>query len=118
MTRVKTAVMSLSGGMDSTALLLRLIREGYDVYAISYNYGQKHIIEPDRAKANIEYLSENNFYVNHQLIDLSSAMSLFASSLIDKNTDVPEGFYEEEQMKSTVVPNRNAIFHQYCMGMH
>ena len=113
---MKTAVMSLSGGMDSTALLLRLIREGYDVYAISYNYGQKHIIELDRAKANIEYLSENNFHVNHQLIDLSGAMSLFASSLIDKNTDVPEGFYEEEQMKSTVVPNRNAIFSSILYG--
>ena len=108
--------MSLSGGMDSTALLLRLIREGYDVYAISYNYGQKHIIELDRAKANIEYLSENNYHVNHQLIDLSGAMSLFASSLIDKNTDVPEGFYEEEQMKSTVVPNRNAIFSSILYG--
>ena len=70
--------MSLSGGMDSTALLLRLIREGYEVYALSYNYGQKHIIELDRAKANIEYLSENSFDVNHKLIDLSSAMTLFA----------------------------------------
>ena len=83
---------------------------------LSYNYGQKHIIELDRAKANIEYLSENSFDVNHQLIDLSSAMSLFASSLIDKNTDIPEGFYEEEQMKSTVVPNRNAIFSSILYG--
>ena len=102
--------------MDSTALLLRLIREGYEVYALSYNYGQKHIIELDRAKANIEYLSENSFDVNHQLIDLISAMSLFESSLIDKDSDVPEGFYEEEQMKSTVVPNRNAIFSSILYG--
>lgn len=102
--------------MDSTALLLRLLREGYDVYAISYDYGQKHIIELDRAKANIDYLTSNNFDVNHKLIDLSSAMSLFASSLIDKSIDVPEGFYEEEQMKSTVVPNRNAIFSSILYG--
>ena len=39
------AVMALSGGMDSTALLIRLISEGYEVSCVSYDYGQKHIIE-------------------------------------------------------------------------
>ena len=41
------SVMSLSGGMDSTALLLRMISEGDDITCISYDYGQKHVIEID-----------------------------------------------------------------------
>ena len=50
------AVMSFSGGMDSTSLLLRLIKEGYKIDCISFNYGQKHKIEIERASLNISYL--------------------------------------------------------------
>ena len=50
------SVMSLSGGMDSTALLLRMIAEGDDITCISYDYGQKHLIEIDRARDNVSYL--------------------------------------------------------------
>ena len=52
------SVMSLSGGMDSTSLLLRLLAEGSKVTCLTYDYGQKHSIEIDRSKNNIEYLSE------------------------------------------------------------
>ena len=48
------AVMAHSGGMDSTGLVLRLGADGYKVSCISYEYGQKHRIELERAKANIE----------------------------------------------------------------
>ena len=110
------AVMSFSGGMDSTSLLLRLLQEGYKIDCISFNYGQKHSIEIDRAKKNISYLNDNGYILEHKIVDLSSAMSLFHSSLTDKGLDIPEGFYEEEQMKSTVVPNRNAIFSSIIYG--
>lgn len=113
---MKRAVMALSGGMDSTALLMRLLDAGYTVDCLSYNYGQKHSIELERAKANILYLSENNIKVEHKIIDLSSAMGVFESSLIEGGKDVPEGHYEAEQMKSTVVPNRNAIFASILYG--
>ena len=113
---MKRAVMALSGGMDSTALLMRLLDAGYTVDCLSYNYGQKHSIELERAKANILYLSENNIKVEHKIIDLSSAMGVFESSLIEGGEDVPEGHYEAEQMKSTVVPNRNAIFASILYG--
>ena len=112
---MKTAVMALSGGMDSTSLLLRLIREGNSVYTIGFNYGQKHIVELERAEQNIAYLEKNGYKVIHKVVDLSSLMSMFSGSLTSKE-EVPTGHYEEEQMKSTVVPNRNAIFSSIIYG--
>lgn len=108
--------MSLSGGMDSTSVLIRLINEGYKIDCLSFNYGQKHVIEIEKAIENIAYLSEKGYQVKHQIIDLTSAMSIFHSSLTNEEIIVPEGHYEETQMKSTVVPNRNAIFSSIIYG--
>jgi 7-cyano-7-deazaguanine synthase len=110
------AVMALSGGMDSTGLLLRLLEQGYNVSCLTFNYGQKHAIEIDKAKNNIQYLLDNGIKVEHRISDLSSIMSLFHSSIITNEENIPEGFYEEEKMKSTVVPNRNAIFTSVMYG--
>ena len=73
---MKIAVMALSGGMDSTSLLLRLLNEGYQVNCISYEYGQKHRIEIDRSVLNIEYLKSHNFDVVHEIVDLQGAMTV------------------------------------------
>ena len=108
--------MALSGGMDSTSLLLRMLARGSEVTCISYDYGQKHVIELDRASANIDYLSSKGYVIEHFVVDLSSTMSLFESSLTDSKRLIPEGHYEEEQMKQTVVPNRNAIFSSILYG--
>ncbi len=108
--------MALSGGMDSTGLLIHLLAKGYTVSCISYEYGQKHRIELERAVANIEYLKDNGFNIEHKIADLSSAMSLFHSALTSDDVEIPEGHYEEEQMKATVVPNRNAIFASILYG--
>lgn len=110
------AVMAFSGGMDSTALLIRLISEGYKISCLSYDYGQKHVIELEKGRSNISYLREKGYEVRHQVIDLKSAMSLFNSALTKKEIAIPEGHYEEEQMKQTVVPNRNAIFSSILYG--
>lgn len=114
--RLMRAVMAFSGGMDSTGLLVRLLADGYKVSCISYDYGQKHVVEIERAKANISYLADNGYDVEHRIADLSSAMSLFHSALTSDEIDIPEGHYEEEQMKATVVPNRNAIFSSILYG--
>jgi 7-cyano-7-deazaguanine synthase len=113
---MKTAIMALSGGMDSTSLLLRLIREGYQVHCISYEYGQKHRIEIERPKQNITYLAEQGIVVEHKIVHLESAMEIFNSSLLENGDVIPEGHYEETQMKATVVPNRNAIFSSILYG--
>ena len=108
--------MSLSGGMDSTSVLIRLINEGYKIDCLSFNYGQKHVIEIEKAIENIAYLSRKGYQVKHKIIDMTSAMSIFHSSLTNEEIIVPEGYYEETQMKSTVVPNRNAIFSSIIYG--
>ena len=110
------SVISASGGMDSTSLLLRKIREGKEVYAVGFNYGQRHVIEIDRLKANLRYLQGKNIQVNYRLVDLQSAFSTLSSALTDPNMPMPEGFYAEENMKQTVVPNRNAIFSSIVFG--
>lgn len=113
---MKVAVMALSGGMDSSALLLHLLREGYTVTAISFNYGQKHVIELDRARLLVEYLKQHQLNLTHHVADLTSATALFESNLLQGGDEVPKGHYEEDNMKATVVPNRNAMFASLLYG--
>ena len=110
------SVISTSGGMDSTSLLLRKIREKKEIYAIGFNYGQRHVIEIERLQANLAYLQSHNIVVHYKLVDLRSAFSTLSSALTDPSRDMPEGFYAEENMKQTVVPNRNAIFSSIIFG--
>ena len=106
----KQAVLSLSGGMDSSTVLLHLLAEGYEVTALSFDYGQKHNVELERAAELIQYLTENGHPVKYQRITLQGLFSLLNSNLVKGGDEVPEGHYEEENMKDTVVPNRNKMF--------
>ena len=56
----KQAVLSLSGGMDSSTLLLHLLADGYEVTCLSFDYGQKHDIELERAKELVKYLNAHS----------------------------------------------------------
>ena len=106
----KQAVLSLSGGMDSSTVLLHLLEKGYQVTALSFDYGQKHNVELKRAAELIEYLNQNGHSINYQCITLLGLKELLSSNLVQGGDEVPEGHYEEENMKDTVVPNRNKIF--------
>ena len=106
----KNVVVSLSGGMDSSTLLLRCLSEYDNVTALSFDYGQKHRVELERAQSLINYVNENGQSVNYQVIKLDGLVNLLESNLVDGGDDVPEGHYEEENMVATVVPNRNKIF--------
>ena len=106
----KQAVLSLSGGMDSSTVLLHLLAHDYEVTALSFDYGQKHNVELERAAELIEYLDKNGYPVKYQRITLQGLVSLLDSNLVKGGDEVPEGHYEEDNMKDTVVPNRNKMF--------
>jgi 7-cyano-7-deazaguanine synthase len=106
----KQAVLSLSGGMDSSTVLLHLLANGYEVTALSFDYGQKHRVELDRAQSLVRYLNDNGYNVKYQTIKLDGLSKLLNSALVVGGDEVPEGHYEQENMKETVVPNRNKIF--------
>lgn len=100
------SVIIYSGGLDSTVLLYHLRAEGRELHALSLNYGQRHRCELEAARQLAAGLA-----VPHQVIDLSALSPLLAgSSLTSPEIPVPEGHYAEENMKTTVVPNRNMIF--------
>ena len=106
----KHCVVSLSGGMDSSTLLLRALSEYDTVTGISFDYGQKHRVELERAQQLIGYLQQNGRNVNYRVIKLDGLVDLLNSNLVEGGADVPEGHYEQENMKETVVPNRNKMF--------
>jgi len=105
------AVVIYSGGMDSFTLLNRVVSEGYDVYALTFNYGQKHVKEVEVASKVCQQLN-----IPHKILDISPINQLMQSSSLVGNEDVPEGHYEAENMKSTVVPNRNMILLALAIG--
>ena len=119
---MKKAVLSLSGGMDSSSLLLHLLANGYEVTALGFDYGQKHKVELERATSLVDYINsycvvdeesktvEYPYNVKHQIIKLDGLSQLLNSALVTGGSDVPEGHYEQDNMKETVVPNRNKIF--------
>ncbi|MCL4141706.1 UNVERIFIED_CONTAM: hypothetical protein GTU68_041984, partial [Idotea baltica] len=102
--------------MDSTSLLMNLLAEGRTVYGLSFDYGQKHKIELDRLADNLKYLSAQGIDVDCQTLDMSVLGNLFHSALTNDDWDVPTGHYEQDNMKATVVPNRNAIFASIAYG--
>jgi 7-cyano-7-deazaguanine synthase len=123
----KHVVLSLSGGMDSSTLLLRCLKEYDTCTAISFDYGQKHRVELERAQSLVDYLNDNptrayaheelpNGFIetysqiNYRQIKLEGLVDLLNSALVTGGDEVPEGHYAEENMKATVVPNRNKIF--------
>jgi len=92
-----------SGGLDSFTLL-NLARKKFDrVYAISVDYGQKHRKELDVASSSTKKLG-----VEHKIVRLPFEDFLSDSALVG-NIEIPEGNYDKERMKLTVVPNRNMV---------
>ena len=107
----ESVVVIYSGGMDSFTILNKAIKSGYRVFPLTFNYGQRHVKE-------IEYASEVCFNLNlsHKVVDISSINQLLQGSSLTSDIDIPEGHYEADSMKSTVVPNRNMILLSLAVG--
>ena len=102
----------LSGGMDSTVLFTDCVKKYEKVAAISFDYGSKHNdCEIPLAKELCE-----KFGVAHRVISLPFIGDLFSSSLLASGEAIPDGTYDQDSMKSTVVPFRNGIMLSIAAG--
>lgn len=108
---MKDSVLILSGGMDSTTMLYEY-KESIAI-AVSFDYGSKHNAkELQCATYHCERLG-----IKHLIIPLAFMQKYFKSSLLIGGEDIPEGNYDDENMKSTVVPFRNGIMLAIAAGI-
>lgn len=108
---MKTLVIC-SGGLDSVSLAHKVAAEAELIGLISFDYGQRHRKEVDFAARAAERLG-----VPHDLIDMRHIGKHLGGSALTDDLDVPDGHYAEDNMKVTVVPNRNAIMLAIAFGM-
>lgn len=105
---MKKAVILLSGGLDSTTCMSVAHKEGYLLYPISFDYGQRHSKELESAKAVAQYYQVEDHRIFH--ID-----SIGGSALNDESIQVPD--YEANgEIPVTYVPARNILFLSYALG--
>ena len=109
--------MGLSGGMDSATLLGIYLGQGFEVHCCSFIYGSKHGPYENTAANNlVDYYHTIDFPVAKKAFDLRQPMFHFKSDLLLTGGAIPEGHYEAESMKATVVPGRNMIFASIMAG--
>ncbi|GGC67415.1 7-cyano-7-deazaguanine synthase QueC [Marinobacter halophilus] len=106
-----TVVVIYSGGMDSFTLLNLARAQGRNVHALSFNYGQRHVRELEAARSVCQ--AER---IPHKVIDIRAMNEVMAGSSLTSDINIPEGHYQEDSMKSTVVPNRNMILLSLATG--
>lgn len=105
-------VAIVSGGLDSCTLVYHLIAAGHKPHVLSFDYGQRHKKELFYAQLMCQQLG-----LRHTIIDLSGLTQLISNSSLTGAKEVPDGHYAEENMKATVVPNRNMIMLSIAAGV-
>ena len=110
----KKAIVSLSGGIDSTTVLAWLLEQGYEVQAYSFTYGSKHNKYENRAAFNVAHHYGTPLA---GCIDLQMIFRHFRSDLLLGQGEIPEGHYTDANMSRTVVPGRNIIFASILSGL-
>ena len=109
----KKAVILVSGGLDSATTLAIAKEQGYDCYAMSFNYGQRHQIELESAKT----VSSSAGVLSHKVVNLGLG-DIGGSALTDENIAVPQNIDEEisSDIPVTYVPARNTVFLSLALG--
>jgi len=109
----KKAILLLSGGLDSATVLAIAKSQGFDVYALSFRYGQRHAAELDAAKK----VAELHGVKEHKFADID--LRLFGGSALTADIDVPKdrsGAEIGEGIPITYVPARNTIFLSFALA--
>jgi 7-cyano-7-deazaguanine synthase len=109
--RARTAVLLLSGGLDSATCLLIAREEGYDVHALSFDYGQRHAVELDAARA----IAAKYGASEHRVVRLDYP-GRGASALTDLDVGVPKDAFGREAIPATYVPARNTLFLAHALA--
>jgi 7-cyano-7-deazaguanine synthase len=110
---MKRAVVLLSGGIDSTTTLAIAIAEGYEAYALSFDYGQRHHIETEAARR----VSDSLAAKQHRIAKID--LRVFGGSALTDEIDVPKQRSENDiahDIPITYVPARNTIFLAYALA--
>jgi 7-cyano-7-deazaguanine synthase len=110
---MKHAVVLLSGGIDSAATLAIAMAQGYETYALSFDYGQRHLLELEAARRVAQSLGAKE----HRVVKIDNR--LFAGSALTDDVDVPKKRTEEQigaAIPATYVPARNTIFLAHALA--
>jgi 7-cyano-7-deazaguanine synthase len=113
LTAHKKAIVLVSGGLDSATALAVAKSEGYEVYAISFRYGQRHLLELNAAEKVAAALGASQ----HLIVDMN--LSQIGGSALTDHIDVPKGRADSEMATGipvTYVPARNTIFLSYALA--
>ena len=109
MTTIKKAVVLVSGGLDSATVLAMAVAQGYECYALSMNYGQRHRIELDRAQRVAQTVGAKE----HRVVRIDIG-NFGGSALTDQDINVPTE--ETTDIPITYVPARNTVFLSVALG--
>lgn len=107
---MKKAVVLYSGGLDSTTCMAIARDKGFEAYALSFAYGQRHSVELDKARDYAPLIGAKD----HMVVDID--LRKMGGSALTADIDVPKDGSSEDEIPITYVPARNTIFLSFALG--
>jgi len=107
---MKKAVVLYSGGLDSTTCMAIARAQGFEPYAMSFAYGQRHSVELDKARRYASLIGA----AAHQVVEIN--LRAIGGSALTSDIEVPKGRSVDASIPVTYVPARNTIFLSFALG--